>query len=150
MSKGIFRAGRMMVLSSILAGVALLGGWACTGNAGVNTVLGTISNTAKQNTLMVRVVNHTSYDVEVEIRVDGDLKVLPLCTAMQGTCDYVLVECPGVVEILQESRYDSEELFMGGRNFEANPAFIFTQDQFDCGDTILLQFSETSASAQAL
>jgi len=39
---------------------------------------------------------------------------------------------------------------MGGRNFESNPDFIFTGGEFQCGDTLIFQFSETHASAQAM
>jgi len=139
---------RLLTLSVPLT--LVLAGAGCTGDGTMNSALGVILNTTKQHTLLVRVVNNTQSDLEVDIRVDGEIKQLPLCTALQQTCDYILSSCPTTIEVIQETRRNADGQFMGGRNFETNPAFIFTQGEFECGDTLLLEFSVNSASAQAL
>ncbi|MBI4579476.1 MAG: hypothetical protein HY718_07230 [Planctomycetes bacterium] len=123
----------------------------CTGTGANVTsgVLGSIVNIAKSSALIVRVVNGTDADLEVTIRVDGDTKVLPACSALQRTCDYVLTTCPGIIELLQEVRRDDNEVFVGGRNFEGDAAFIFQQGDYQCGGTIIYQFTDTNASALA-
>lgn len=148
MSNRMLRACRMTVLP--LSGLLIATGLACTGNGATNTVLGVVANTLRTNTLMIRVVNDTTSDVEVELRVDGVMKLLPPCTALQQACDYVLTTCPQVVEVIQETRRDTNGVFMGGRNFESNPDFTFGPGEFSCGNTIILQFSDTVAYAQAI
>lgn len=139
-------------LPLVVLTLPLLAGLGCTGGGGdvSGGVLGTLLSTARKNSVTVRVVNETIYSLEVELRVDGQLKFLPPCTSTQRICDYLLTTCPSLIEVLQESRRNTDEAFMGGRNFEGNPEFTFTSDEFDCGDTLILQFSETQASAQMM
>jgi hypothetical protein len=124
----------------------------CTGGGGntSGSIYTNIIDNAKQNTVTIRVINETTASVETEIRVDGVIKVLPACSATQRTCDYILTTCPAVVELLQETRVTTDDVFVGGRNFEGNPDFTFTSTEFDCGDLIMFQFSDTVASAQVM
>ena len=150
MSQAMIRTIRLPLVSAIV--LPLFASLGCTGGGGDSSsgVLGTLLNTARKSTVMVRVVNETTANIEVELRVDGALKVLPTCTALQRVCDYVLTTCPSVIEVMQETRRDDDENFMGGRNFEGNSDFTFTSGEFECGDTLILQFSEDEASAQAV
>lgn len=150
MSHVMIRPSRSAVISACV--LALLAGAGCTGSGGDSGtgILGGLLNAARRNLIMVRVVNETTSNMEVELRVDGATKILPICTALQRTCDYVLTTCPGLIEVVQETRLDDDENFTGGRNFEGNPDFTFTSGEFECGDTLILQFSDTQASAQAI
>lgn len=141
-----------LLLGSALV-LTLLAAVGCTGGGGdpTNAILGTVANAARQNTLLIRVVNATTSTVETTIRVDGQIKLLPACSPTQRVCDFFLTKCPSMVELIEETRRDPvTEAFMGGRNFESNPDFIFTDDEFDCSATLIFQFSESQASAQAM
>lgn len=138
------------ILLGGLTGLALLAITACTGSFGGSAISGALSDiidAARSNTVFIRVGNSTGWDVEVVLRVDGVLKTLPACQATEGICDYVLTSCPLTIELLQERRMDSRGIFRGGSDFEGDPDFTFTSDEFECGSLILFEFSETTASA---
>jgi hypothetical protein len=129
-----------------------LAGLACTGGGSdINSgVLGQILDSARSTTVLIRVVNQTTSDLTATINVDGVEKVLPICTSVQSICDYLLATCPTTIALVQEVRQDANEDFTGGRNFEGNPDFTFTNGEFNCGGTIIFQFSDTQASATAM
>lgn len=149
MSNGTFSR-RLPALAASILVLPLLSLVSCTGGGTNSTILDTINRTVKKNTLTIRIANDTTSSVSADIRVDGVIKTLPACTPIQRTCEYILATCPQVVELLQETRVDANDVFTGGRNFEGNPEFTFTSGEFQCGDMIMFQFSETEATAQIM
>lgn len=130
-----------VVLSLMLAG--------CTGTSLFQAGINTLIDSAKSTTLILRVINGTTADIQVTVRVDGVDKELPLCTSIQGTCDYVLSSCPNSVELIQEARYNAADEYVGGRNFEGNADYSFVQGDFQCGGQVIYEFNDSSATGMA-
>lgn len=135
---------------ALIAGLAALFG--CTGTGTGSLTSGPIADylsTVRQDILVIRVSNNTQSDIDIQLLVDGETKLLPTCTSTARTCDYLLQTCPQSVALIRESRRDADGVYVGGREFADNPAFTFEGDQITCGSTIIYQFSDTSASAYA-
>ncbi len=136
-------------LGVMAAGLLAVG---CTGfgtSSATNEVLDTIE-AAREASIIVRVVNETGSNLVVEALVDGLTTNFGTCTPTEQVCDYLVTPCPQTIEIIQERRLDLNGNFAGGRNFQGNPAFNFTRGEFTCGSYLILQFSATGATAEAI
>jgi len=118
------------------------------------TLIGVLAQ-LNPNQVTIRIINQTSDDIELDVLVDGNLQLLE-CVGDRGICDFPLQICPQTVEAVEERRFNSEDQFAGGRIFNQNAYFTFTQDgqngtqRFDCGDVIIFQFSDNDAVATAM
>lgn|GEM_PF-2654234 len=105
-----------------------------------------------KDSVFIRIANRGESTQEIQIRVDGELKTLPQCAPgnLSDPCDSVISECPETIELVQETRYDLDGGFAGGRSFNGNEDFIFRRGEFECGATIFLEFTDTTATATIL
>ncbi len=141
----VFMRSRWVMLALAL----LAAGLGCTGFSLTDKGVGVIINEAVNSTLIVRVINGTTANVQTTIRVDGEIKELPICSVTQRTCDYLLAYCPATVELISEARYDAADLYVGGRNFEGSEGYTFTNGEFSCGGQVIYEFNEKAATALA-
>ena len=106
---------------------------------------------AYKNSIFLRIANRGQWQQQVQLRVDGRLVTLPRCDANGATpCDSILSTCPETIELVQETRFDANGGFAGGRSFNGNEAYIFHRGEFECGATILFEFTDTSATTTIL
>lgn len=103
------------------------------------------------DTVMIRIVNESGYDAELDMLID-DVQYRLTCEATQVVCDTVLDACPEVVEPVVERRLDEEGVLMGGRRFNSNEVFIFRQadDEFSCGSTLLYKLNLLGIEVEAI
>ena len=106
-----------------------------------------------KESVFIRIVNRSGeFTQEVQLRVDNQLVTLPACapTTSGTVCDSILSTCPTTIEVVSETRLDKDLHFAGGRSFNGNEAYIFRQGEFECGATIVLEFTDTEAKATIL
>lgn len=71
------------------------------------------------------------------------------CRADELTCDFILQDCPILVEALQERRYDALGRFRGSRDLSGIDDFSFELGDYECGGFVVYQFSDLEAIAYA-
>jgi hypothetical protein len=120
-------------------------------NAILEAQLDLVGDTAPNpnETVRIQVINQTTRTVELDLLVDGLPQTIS-CDPSEARCAFVPAECPGVVEAVQERELNEDGAFVGGRNFNGNPVFIFTDEEFQCGAVILFTFTDLEATAQVL
>ncbi len=103
------------------------------------------------NPVVIRTINQTGANLELELLVDG-LPQTIFCTAVLELCDTPLPACPTTVETVQQRLLDPQGRFLGGRNFDGAPNWIFNagEGEFKCGDTIIYKFTDRDAEAFVL
>ncbi len=135
------------------AGLPLLSS-GCAGRYDVNEVLRYLVERrgldTGENTVTVRLSNQTAgYDERVTLRIDGLTSVFE-CPADEMVCDYILVEIPDLIEVIEEQRYDEDGGFAGGRILEGQPGFTLDKTQYRPGSIIVLQMGVESARVRVL
>jgi len=138
---------RCIALSSFVAAGMVV--W--TGCPSPNNVLRDLAGEVlDSSTLNIRIVNQSEGKTEeLDLRIDGALRTFT-CDADAQICNFSLGAVPSRVEAVEERRLDDEGAFTGGRDFEGQSEFTFTQDDFQAGSTIVYQLGEDSASAFVL
>ncbi|MHC4443241.1 MAG: hypothetical protein ACYTF1_15550 [Planctomycetota bacterium] len=148
------------VLACGLLGFCVLGLFGCPGVGGTvsanNVLTGQVQDLLDQlgvdiNTVTIRIINQTIYDVQIDLLVDGLPQQLN-CTALAGVCDLPLPACPQTVETVEERRLDSSGRYQGGRIFHNNKNFTFTQAEgdFECGSIIVYTITDASVQVNVL
>lgn len=142
-------------LPGALAGLVLIAA------AGCGTVSGSAINdiidaqlrlqdpTLAIDTTRILLVNQTEATIELDLLVDNALITVG-CTPEEARCEYTPPTCPTSIEAVQERRLDALGAYLGGRNFNKNPKFTFTSDEFACDSTIVFTFSEDFTKVDAL
>jgi hypothetical protein len=105
-----------------------------------------------KESIFLRIINKGDSTQEIQIRVDDELITLPQCAPATGSvvCDSVITDCPTTIELVQETRFDLDGGFAGGRSFDGNEEFIFRRGEFECGASIVFEFTDTTATATIL
>lgn len=144
---------RLMAVPAILAVVLpLLAGCFDNGSAAFNDFINTLAGGASlpqldPSTVTVRVINESGYNSTFEFMVDGVSQTIT-CTKTQKLCEQFLNPCPTTIEPVKQSLLDpTSGGFVGGTVFTGRPEYTFTRGQFECGDTILFQFSSAQITA---
>ncbi|HOB75784.1 MAG TPA: hypothetical protein PKG54_14805 [Phycisphaerae bacterium] len=142
-------------LPGALAGVLLMAVTGC-GNVSGSTINDIIDAQLRlQNpqlttkTMRVLLVNQTEATIELDLLVDDALTTVA-CTPTEARCEFTPPTCPAKIEAVQERRLDPQGAYMGGRNFDENPDFIFTSDDLGCDATIVFTFTEDHTRVNAL
>jgi hypothetical protein len=139
---------------TVLASIALLLINGCNGASQVNTVLdqqisGALGAITKDYVL-IRVVNQTGSDLQLDYKIDGIAQATLSCSAIQEVCDRIVTTCPQSIEATQQRTLDAQGRFVGGRNFNGSDAFSFTGDELSCDSVVLYKFTPTDATAQVI
>lgn len=142
-----------LLVMGIGAGLLLLSS-GCAGRYDVNEVLRYLVERrgldTGETTVTVRLSNQTAgYDERVTLRIDGLTSVFE-CPADEMVCDYILVEIPDLIEVIEEQRYDEDGGFAGGRILEGQPGFTLDKTQYRPGSIIVLQMGVESARVRVL
>jgi hypothetical protein len=122
-------------------GVGGLGSW-------MSALFGSTDVPAAQDTVAIRVINQTSAVLTLEVLVDNERQTYT-CSS-QGVYEFQLGRCPEVVEAVSEREFEPDGTFLGGRDFTGSAAFRLTRDDFECGETIIFRFTESSAEVMVL
>ncbi|MGQ9651898.1 MAG: hypothetical protein ACUVXJ_17475 [Phycisphaerae bacterium] len=135
------------------AGLLLLSS-GCAGRYDVNEVLRYLVERrgldTGETTVTIRLSNQTAgYEERVTVRIDGLTSVFE-CPAEETICDFVLVEIPDLIEVIEEQRYDENGGFAGGRILEGQPGFTLDNTQYRPGSIIVLQMGVESAKVRVL
>jgi hypothetical protein len=107
------------------------------------------TGTLPTDTSTILLVNQTQNIIEMDILVDGTLNTVTV-TPEEGRASFTPTVCPLTVEVVQERRLNSQGLQIGGRNYNHNPAFVFTEDEFSCQSTIVFTFTEDATTPAVL
>ncbi len=141
---------RRVLLLAALPNLLLFVGSACSPASAVNTVLNQQVSEVLGSIpeyLIVRVVNQTNNDVQLDILVDG-LQQTVTCSSLVQVCDLVLTDCPQVIQAAEQRSLDPQGRFVGGRIFNGNEAFTFRQgEEIQCDSVIVYKFTEGGAEA---
>ena len=133
-----------MILPALL-GPGLAGLTGCNPGGGLEAVLLAqspqgLSLGFTTDKVLIEVVNKTDALVELDLLVDG-LPFTIACTNVEGGCDLLLEECPERIEFTEQRVIDEFGGFLGGWEFNGSDNFIYDRGEFECGDTLLLEFS---------
>lgn len=143
------------LLGMVLAAASLMLSTGCaTGRYDVNEILWYLVEQrgldTGETTVTVRLSNQTAgYDERVTLRIDGLTSVFE-CPAEEMVCDYILIEVPDLIEVIEEQRYDEDGGFAGGRILEGQPGFTLDNTQYRPGSIILLQMGVESAQVRVM
>jgi hypothetical protein len=108
-----------------------------------------VTGTVPTNTSTILLVNQTQTTIELDILVDGTLNTVTV-TPDEGEKSFTPTVCPLTVEVVLERRLNSLGAVVGGRNFDHNAAFVFTEDEFTCVSTIVFTFTEDQTTPAVL
>lgn len=101
------------------------------------------------DTSRVLLVNQTQNTIELDILVDGTPVTITV-TPQDERTTYTPSFCPYTIEVVEERRLNSLGAFVGGRNYNHNEAFVFTETEFDCQSTIVITFTEDGTTPAVL
>ncbi|GMV96660.1 MAG: hypothetical protein AMXMBFR83_10220 [Phycisphaerae bacterium] len=118
-------------------------------NAILDSQIVSQGGTLTTNTSRIQIINTTQTDIELDVLVD-ELAVTIECTAAERRCAYTPPLCPLTVKTVQERRLNALGIFVGGRNYNDNPAFTFESTEFDCQSVIVFTFTEDSTTVDVL
>jgi hypothetical protein len=146
-----FEVGRFALITAGLL-LALAGGCGYA-TISVNDILDAqireATGTLPTDTSTILLVNQTQTTIELDILVDGTLNTVTV-TPDEGRRSFTPTICPLTVEVVQERRLNSLGAQVGGRNFNGNAAFVFTEDEFSCESTIVFTFTEDQTNPAVL
>jgi hypothetical protein len=111
-------------------------------NQQVEEVLGQLFD----DVVIVRVINQTNNDIELDLLVDNVGQTVD-CSAALQVCDLVLSNCPQDIRAVEQRSLDPQGRFVGGRFFNDTDAFNFGPGEFDCQSVIVYKFTEGGAEA---
>lgn len=147
-----FQVGGFAVMT---AGLLLVAAGGCNyyASVNINSILDAqireATGTLPSDTSTILLVNQTQNTIELDILVDGTLNTVTV-TPDEGRKSFTPTVCPLTVQVVQERRLNSLGAQVGGRNYNGNAAFTFTEDEFDCQSTIVFTFTEDQTTATVL
>lgn len=137
-------------LGLMLAGLAGCGG---TGGSSVNDFLDAqlaqLGFQTSFDTSQIQMINQTQQDIQLDLLIDN-VAVTLTCTAVQQRCTFFPDVCPLTVQAVEERRLTPLGSYTGGRLFNNNPEFTFTETEFDCQSMILFTFTDDETTAEVL
>jgi hypothetical protein len=108
-----------------------------------------LTGVAPTDTSQIQLVNQTQNTIELDVLIDGLLTTIT-CTPTNQQVTYTPLVCPLTVEVVQERRFNDKGAFVGGREYNHNPAFVFTETEFDCQSVIMFTFTEDQTTPAVL
>lgn len=140
------------VVAITVAGVVLPLG--CTGllpglssSISSTDILRDLLGSVQPNTVQLSVINQTTYDIQLDVLVDGVPQTLTASVGVPSR--YVLQTCPTEVITVAE-RWLQDGRVVGGRTYPANSQYSFRAGSFSCGSVLTWVLSQNQVQTFVL
>ncbi len=119
-----------------LAGCVIGGGSGSVLSGQFDRFLGDLAG----NTVFFQIVNEDELGSEIELRLDGEIQTVD-CDPGSIQCIRFLNVCPEQIETVHIRKLEPGGDVLEEFNYTGTGQFVFTRDNFACGDTLFFDLS---------